>query len=437
MTVLLVLARLTLAVALLPLVLDWRSPLLSSIRPWAFAGLVALLIGIIAVEIFTWARARCRPKLVSIISGVTLIIATLNLVYLCALEARFQWTRWSVLTAEPERLERLGRHLIVGYKHVDDVEMLVRRKAIAGVFVAARNVQGKTVADVKQSIDTLQAIRPEQGLAPLWIATDQEGGGVSRLSPPLSRLPAIAEIVARHADMMDRRRSVTQFAITQGQELSRIGVNLNFAPVVDLNHRIVNPGDRFTRIHKRAISADPEVVLDVAEHYCSALQQSGVRCTLKHFPGLGRVFADTHLESADLDTPPSELADTDWIPFRALMRHGNAFTMLGHARLTAVDRARPVSFSQPVIAMLRSDWRHDGVLITDDFSMGAVYGSPEGIAGGSVAALNAGVDLILLSYDPDQYFTAMHALLEADRTGRLRRDALDRSAQRLNAAARH
>jgi beta-N-acetylhexosaminidase len=428
------LARLTLAVALLPLVADWRSPLLSSVRPWALAGLLALTTGMVAVEILIRVRARHGPKLARILGGLTLIVAAVDLACLSLLEARFQWTRWQVLNAAPERLERLGRHLIVGYRQLDDVETLARRKAIAGMFVATRNVRGKTVAEIKRSIDALQAIRREQSLAPLWIATDQEGGSVSRLSPPLSRLPAISELVARHPDMAERRTAVDEFAMTQGRELSGIGINLNLAPVVDLNHRIVNPADRFTRIYERAISADPNVVVDVAEHYCAALQQSGVRCTLKHFPGLGRVYADTHVESADLDTPISALAGTDWIPFRALMRHGNAFTMLGHARLTAVDRARPVSFSQPVIAMLRGEWRYDGVLITDDFSMGAVYGSPEGIAGASVAALNAGVDLILVSYDADQYFPAMHALLEADRAGRLNRDALDRSTQRLNAA---
>jgi beta-N-acetylhexosaminidase len=422
------LARLTLAVVLLPLVADWRSPLLSSIRPWALAGLLALTIGMIAIEVLVRFRARPRPKLVSILGGLTLVAAAVDLACLSLLEARFQWTRWQVLNAAPERLERLGRHLIVGYRHLDDVETLARRKAIAGVFVATRNVRGKTVAEIKRSIDALQAIRREQGLAPLWIATDQEGGSVSRLSPPLSRLPAISELAARNPDMAERRTAVAQFA--------GLGINPNLAPVVDLNHRIVNPADRFTRIHERAISADPNVVVDVADHYCTALQQNGVRCTLKHFPGLGRVYADTHVQSADLDTAVSELAGTDWVPFRTLMR-GNAFTMLGHARLTAVDRARPVSFSQPVIAMLRGDWHHDGVLITDDFSMSAVYGSPEGVAGASVAALNAGVDLILLSYDADQYFTAMHALLEADQAGRLTRDALDRSAQRLNAARGH
>jgi beta-N-acetylhexosaminidase len=92
--------------------------------------------------------------------------------------------------------------------------------------------------------------------------------------------------------------------------LADAGVNVNFAPVVDLNHRIVNPGDHLSRIHERAISADPVIVTEVARHYCTALQQAGGRCTLKHFPGLGRVFEDTHRESADLTAGTTELTAT-------------------------------------------------------------------------------------------------------------------------------
>ena len=92
--------------------------------------------------------------------------------------------------------------------------------------------------------------------------------------------------------------------------------------------------------------------------------------------------------------------------------------MLGHARLTALDRDRPASFSHAVVkGLLRDTWKHDGILVTDDFSMGAVTLSREGAAQGAIAALNAGVDLILVSYDPDQYFPVMHALLAADRAG--------------------
>jgi beta-N-acetylhexosaminidase len=155
-----------------------------------------------------------------------------------------------------------------------------------------------------------------------------------------------------------------------------------------------------------------------------------VLCTLKHFPGLGRVTTDTHLAGANLDTSLAQLAASDWVPFRALMGTGTV-TMLSHARLTAVDRDHPASFSRPVVDIVRREWGYDGVLITDDFSMGAVYQSREGIAGGSVAALNAGVDLILISYDTDQYFEIMHGLLGAAADGTLRPRELKESDRRL------
>ena len=88
-----------------------------------------------------------------------------------------------------------------------------------------------------------------------------------------------------------------------------------------------------------------------------------------------------------------------------------------------------------VKGLLREQWKHDGILLTDDLSMGAVTLSREGAARGAVAALNAGVDLILISYDPDQYFPVMYALLAADRAGTLRTEALEASAARLRRAA--
>jgi beta-N-acetylhexosaminidase len=287
-----------------------------------------------------------------------------------------------------------------------------------------------------RDIASLQDTRRRQDLPLLWVATDQEGGGVSRLSPPLPFLPSLADVIARKTDPNEREQAVVQYANRQGRDLAAIGVNLNFAPVIDLNYGIVNPQDRLTRISTRAISKDPAVVTDVASTYCATLLQSRVRCTLKHFPGLGRVFGDTHIRTAELNAGPDELALSDWLPFRKLMSDYRVFTMLSHARLTAIDKEQPASVSQDVIGgLLRERWKHDGVLITDDFSMGAITGSRDGIAGAAVAALNAGVDLILVSYDPDQYFPLMDALLQADRDGRLHQDVLARSDERLRRAA--
>ena len=147
------------------------------------------------------------------------------------------------------------------------------------------SVERKTPDEIRDTIDGLQDIRRAQNLAPLWIATDQEGGPVSRMSPPLARMPPLAEIVAIHRDPAERRLAVRQYAARQGRELASLGVNLNFAPVVDLNHGVVNPEDKTSRISTRAISNDPAVVTAVADVYCETLMMTGVHCTLKHFPG--------------------------------------------------------------------------------------------------------------------------------------------------------
>jgi beta-N-acetylhexosaminidase len=271
------------------------------------------------------------------------------------------------LRAEPDRLERLGRHLVVGYRRPSQIDDLLARRAIAGVFITASNVRGLSAEDIARQVATWQSIRREQGLPPLLIATDQEGGPVSRLSPPLPRQPPLATITGDRSEP----DPVHAYGLAQGGALASVGVNLNFAPVVDLNYSVVDPGDRYTRVYLRAISSDPNIVSDVAARYCRGLAEAGVRCTLKHFPGLGRVIGDTHLRTADLATPIADLERSDWVPFRTLMSEVG-IVMLGHARLRALDPRRPASFSQAVIGdVLRTQWRYDGLLITDDFCMGA------------------------------------------------------------------
>jgi beta-N-acetylhexosaminidase len=426
---------LSVSLALIPFAWDWRSPFLPDFRPWLLGGMIALPLGLILLQTWILWNSRSPQRTLKAVSALGLLTAILALATTAAIEAGFHWVRYQVLHADPSALEKPGRHVMVGYRDLTEVRELIRLRAVGGIFLSSRNVRNKSVAEVREIIQSFQKQRQQQGLPPLWIATDQEGGGVSRLSPPLTRLPGLSEIVQRYSDLDQRERAVRDFARTQGRELANIGVNINFAPVVDLNYKLINPNDWYTRIFERAISDDPAVVARVAAWYCEELEKAGVHCTLKHFPGLGRVFEDTHLDYANLTTSVAELTDTDWLPFSTLMRDSRAFTMLGHVRLTALDEERPVSISPAVIGgLLRRDWKYDGVLITDNFSMAAVYRSSEGIVNGSIQALNAGVDIILISWDTDQYYPVMYALLKADGQGRLDREALKRSDQRLEMA---
>jgi beta-N-acetylhexosaminidase len=423
-------ARLFIAVALLPFAIDWRSPILAGLRPAALATLIAGSLLLLAIDTWTL-RAGPQHAIRRALSVAIVLSAGAAFTATVALEARFQWVRAGVLAADTAQLETLGRHFVVGYRDTAEIGRLIERRAIGGVFVGARNVEGLSADAIRGQIESWQDTRRRQGLPPLLIATDQEGGAVSRMSPPLPRQPAIASVVEHHPDEAARNTAAHDYGLAQGRALASLGINLNFAPVVDLNKNVVNPNDRYTRIRERAISSDPVVVTEVARHYCLGLAEAGVQCTLKHFPGLGGVFEDTHLQAGHLRLPRDELERSDWVPFRALMGAGT-FTMLSHARLAALDAEHPVSFSPAVVSgLLRQAWGYDGVLITDDFSMGAAYASKEGLAAASVEALNSGVDLILIAYDPAQYFAMMSSVIAATRDGSLHPEALDASGRRL------
>jgi beta-N-acetylhexosaminidase len=176
-----------------------------------------------------------------------LLAATAVLMTTLSLETQFHRVRARVLAADPAQLERLGRHLVVGYRDVAEIEGLLERRAIAGVFVGSRNVEGLSVDAIRRQIASWQDVRRRQGLPTLLVATDQEGGAISRVSPPLPRQPSIASVIAPLAEESARKAAARDYGLTQGRALASLGINLNFAPVVDLDKNLVNPNDRYTR----------------------------------------------------------------------------------------------------------------------------------------------------------------------------------------------
>ena len=241
--------RIALIAAILPLAIGWRTPFFASWRTVALTVLLALPLLLIAIEVWTLRRARTRA--VRLTSGASLLLALIAFGATATFELSFQYQRSAVLAADPAELERLGRHFLIGYRRRSELQALLDRRAVAGVLISATNVEGKSRDKIRRRIDELQTLRDAQNLAPLWIATDQEGGPVSRVSPPLMRQPSLAEIVALHRDPAERLVAIRHYAAHQGRGLSSLGVNVNFAPVVDLNHGVVNPEDRLSRISSR------------------------------------------------------------------------------------------------------------------------------------------------------------------------------------------
>ena len=379
MAIVWILGKLIVAIAIAALALNIRTPLLASWRsPWVIVGLFAVSGLLIGWELRRFARNRVQQ--VGRWSVLAVAIAALSIA--STNEVKFHWAKHRVLAADPAQLAKLGEHFIVGYRDFDEVAALVKRGAVGGVFLTRRNVDGKTVAQIRETVDRLQAMRRDRNLPPLWIATDQEGGVVSRLSPPLPAQPSLGDAIANYDQATERQQAAARYARTQAAGLAAAGVNLNLAPVVDLNKGIRNPEDKYSRIYQRAIAASHITVTQVALTYCQELDAAGIRCTLKHFPGLGRVETDTHVARASLSVPLEILRQDDWRPFNQVTQILPVPIMLSHLLLTELDAKHPVSFSKAAIRdLLRRDWQYDGLLLTDDLCMKAAYGSDAGVEG--------------------------------------------------------
>lgn len=270
---------------------------------------------------------------------------------------------------------------------------------------------------------SLQALSP----VPMLIATDQEGGQVARLRPAQGFPAAVsaAELAALNNLDITRQRGATT-----ARALAAAGINLNLAPVVDLN---ANPSNPVIGAIGRSFSASPGVVTDQALAFIAGHHDNGVLCTLKHFPGHGSSTADSHLGFVDVTETWSEV---ELEPFRRIIAAGQADAiMTAHIFNANLDPDLPATLSHATIeGVLRGDLGYDGVVITDDMQMGAIsqyYGFEAALE----LAINAGADIIaianMLAYDASAAPSAFTAILNAVNAGRIPTARIDQSYQRI------
>jgi beta-N-acetylhexosaminidase len=312
-------------------------------------AVASLVVFLILIRGGYWSRQGIAGKL------LVLLWCLPSLAMLCA-HVSFEVRKRNVLQTDVAQARSLGKHFVVGYSSFDEVATLAEKGLIAGIYITRHNVEAKTAEALKAEIAALQDKRRAADLPPLTVAADQEGGIVSHLSPPLTKLPALSTLANLPPDI--RAEKATEFGRIHGEDLASLGVTLNFAPVLDLRPELKrNRFDFNTLIGYRAISDDPATVSEIARAYIRGLDASGVGAAVKHFPGLGRVRSDTHHFNADLDTPVEELEASDWRPFREALAASKAQLMIGHVTLTAIDPDRAASHSRAVVdGIIRKKW---------------------------------------------------------------------------------
>jgi len=301
------------------------------------------------------------------------------------------------------------------------LEEMIRNYHVGGLifYSIAGNIQ--TLPQVAQLIVAAQA----QARVPLWIAIDQEGGPVVRLTEGVTVFPSAMAVAA--AGSLTKAEAMARAV---GTELKSLGFNLNFAPVVDVNSNPHNP-----IIGIRAFGSDPKQVADYGLALWRGYRQAGILCTPKHFPGHGDTDIDSHLGLPRVDRPLEALQTTELRPFQALIQAGAEAIMTAHVVMPALGSVRPATLAPEVVSgWLRQRLGFQGLVLTDSLTMGAIartYGIPEA----AELAFRAGADVLLFGADPG--FTpaiqkeAYAHLLREFRAGRLSVEQLDRSVERI------
>ena len=306
--------------------------------------------------------------------------------------------------------------------------ILVEEFQAGAVILMARNVPDPDTT--RGLVAELQA----RSTIPLFVAVDQEGGRVNRFGAPFHAFPgnmALGAIAGK-----DTHASGEAFARRQGQaqarELQSVGVNWNFAPVVDVNCNADNP-----IIGVRSFGENPERVSALGIALMQGYQKNGVLACAKHFPGHGDTSVDSHLALPTVPGSRERLDAIELKPFHALIGAGVGAIMTTHILFPTLDDKLPATLSRPVLTgLLREELGFDGIVITDCLEMHAIS-ETVGTARGALLALQAGADMALICHTLEVQRETYQMLLKAARSGELPLARLNEAVGRILVAKEH
>lgn len=317
--------------------------------------------------------------------------------------------------------EKVGQLLMIGVDGTafsDEMDNLIRNYHVGGIIVMGKNVS--TTAEILQLINDSKKAN-EQNKIPLFISVDEEGGRVSRLPAGIPKLPASAKIGKQNDETISYRAGSYIAEVLQ-----EFGYNMNFAPVLDINN---NPGNPV--IGDRSFGADPELVARLGVATMHGMMDNGIISVVKHFPGHGDTVVDSHKALPRVKTTLERLRNVELVPFQQAVDEGVDVVMIAHILFPALDPDYPSSMSPAIITgLLRHDMQFDGLIITDDLTMGAIandYTVPEA----AVQSFIAGSDLLLIVNGYDNQINTVNALVTAIETGEISEERLNESVKRI------
>lgn len=364
---------------------------------------------------------------------------TLTLLGFCALLCAT--LRAHALTEDSLLRRQIGQMIVAGFRGFDATEEVadaVQRLGIGGVIYFDRDVPTarnrrniRSPQQLQELSAELQRLAEQSGHPKLFITVDQEGGRVNRLKPAYG-FPA--SVSAEYQGRLNDPDTTRKWAALTAMTCSRAGINVDFAPCVDVN---IDPRCPVIGALGRSFSDDPAVVTAQARIWVDALHKRGVLTSLKHFPGHGSSRADSHLGLTDITQTWQR--EKELAPYRTLIGEGYAdFVMVGHLMHRGVDAEYPASLSRRWITdILHGELGYRGVVITDDLNMGAIvdhYSLEKALE----LAVNAGVDMVIIgnngkSYEPDLTQRTIDILCRLVGQGRIPRERIAEANDRIRA----
>ena len=284
----------------------------------------------------------------------------------------------------------------------------------------------KSIKQVKEMNEHLQSIAPTK----LLIAIDQEGGNIQRLKPEhgFAPIPSAADLA------LGDSKTVYEMAYDLGNRLSDLGINVDFAPLLDVN---VNPKSPAIGAKDRSFSADPKKVTEYAGAFAHGLEDAKIAYSYKHFPGHGSAGSDTHAGITDVT---KTYKDYELDPWRDLVKKATPYTMVmvAHVINNNVDTL-PASLSGTTIDMVRN-MGFNGVIISDDMDMGAIaneYGTEKAIE----MAINAGNDILIfgnnLTFDRNRGRDVHAMIVKMVNEGKISKSRIRESYNRIMKMKQH
>lgn len=319
--------------------------------------------------------------------------------------------------------ELIGQHMLIGVSGAtltNEEKKFIVDNNISGVVLFARNcIEPKQIRDLCAEIQSLRHKMKDR--APLFIGIDMEGGRVHRLKPPFTQWPALKKI-----GDLDAPTVAFHFTQRMGTELLSVGINLDFAPCIDV---YTNPAN--TVIGDRAVSTDPHQVEKMASALVRGYIKSGVLSCAKHFPGHGHTIIDSHEELPIEDADMKRLNEVELVPFRKALRSRVDMVMTAHILFKNVDPKWPVTLSETFLKkMMRDDLKYKGLIITDDLDMKAMakHYDKDQIP---IRAMQAGADLLLYCNEPESPPVAIEGLMSAVAQGQLNKSDLEQTHKKI------